>query len=57
MECQSCHKKIAEEDIVQYLTFNICYDCNRQLSGLVRQTIYAFMRVPAPVPPGQLRLL
>ncbi len=55
--CQACGQPHKEEDLLQYLTFTICYECNRKLSGLVRQTVYSFIGVPAPVPPGQMRLL
>ena len=55
-KCQASGQEHPEDELLQYLTFVICYGCNRELSGLVRRTVYSFIGVPASPPPGQLRL-
>ena len=55
--CRRCGKQVKAEEVVLFWSFEICYECNRGLAGVLRQAAYTFIGISAPVSPDQLKLL
>lgn len=55
--CRRCHAPQHEEDLVLFWTHRICWDCNRELAGVLRDTVNMFIGIPSPSNADQMRLL